>query len=248
MCVLRVHLPSQLGSQSTASRSQPDRPPMLRLAPPGVESNKPPLRRRRCRHTAAVPAPAPLSEKSQTECHVTKLAKESLCQATSPHLPACGSSPPLPHRHEKVHLFQTRMQSLKKSFCYTIDLSSCAAVKAEVEPNSDSYHGACLMLPCRSPAACQPGPKISSHIYLGCLSSGSGDNPPFRTSRPCDRGSGSSARHLSSGWAYFCYSVCFCCHVMPKFPTRSFAFSLLKKSQIFKSVTWESLVNHVFIR
>ena len=87
MCVLRVHLPSQLGSQSTTSRSQPDRPPMLRLAPPGVESNKPPLQRR-CRHSAAVrgaavPAPAPLSEKSQTECHVTKLAKESLCQATS---------------------------------------------------------------------------------------------------------------------------------------------------------------------
>ena len=163
MCVLRVHLPSQLGSQSTTSRSQPDRPPMLRLAPPGVESNKPPLRRR-CRHTAAaaVPAPAPLSEKSQTECHVTKLAKESLCQATSPHLPAC-SSPPLPHRHEKVHLFQTRMQSLKKSFCYTIDLSSCAAVKAEVEPNSDSYHGACLMLPCRSPTAC-PDQKLPA-IY-----------------------------------------------------------------------------------
>ena len=42
-------------------------------------------------------AATPLSEKSQTECHVTKLEGEPLPTTSSPN------------RHVKVHLFQTRM-------------------------------------------------------------------------------------------------------------------------------------------
>ena len=51
-------------------------------------------------------AATPLSEKSQTECHVTKLEGEPSPTPPRAAPPRTTSSP---NRHVKVHLFQTRM-------------------------------------------------------------------------------------------------------------------------------------------